>query len=183
MQQTIDLFDLKETLNGKDILLCFNGPLSKSIIEELGTAMRRYLESEAVAKNQVSDVFSVYIEQAQNIRHYAAQRGRDATEQQLLTNAIMVVMRQGETYTVSSGNLVAQTDVPALAGQLDRLAALDPAGLRALYKETLRQPRPEHAGSAGLGLISMARLAKRPLAYSLRPVDDRFAFFSLAASL
>lgn len=183
MQQTVDLFDLKETLSGKDILLCFNGPLSKSIIEELGTAMRRYLESEAVAKNQVSDVFSVYIEQAQNIRHYAAHRGRDAAEQQQLTNAIMVVMRQEETYTVSSGNLVAQADVPALAGQLDRLAGLDPAGLRALYKEQLRQPLRADTGTAGLGLISMARLAKTPLAYSFRPVDDRFAFFSLAASL
>lgn len=183
MQQTVDLFDLKETLNRKDILLCFNGPLSKSIIEELGTAMRRYLESEAVARNQVSDVFSVYIEQAQNIRHYAAHRGRDATEQQQLSNAIIVVMRQEDTYTVSAGNLVSKADVPALAGQLDRLAGLDAAGLRALYKETLRQPRPGNTGTAGLGLISMARLAKRPLAYSLRPVDDHFTFFSLAASL
>lgn len=183
MQQRVDLFDLKETLSSKDILLCFNGPLSKSIIEELGTAMRRYLESESVAKNQVSDVFSVYIEQAQNIRHYAALRGRDAAEQQQLMVAIMAVMRQEDTYTVSSGNLVTLADVPALAEQLDRLASLDPAGLRTLYKETLRQPRRENASTAGLGLISMARLAKTPLAYSFRQVNDHFAFFSLAASL
>lgn len=183
MQRTVDLFDLKATLNGKDILLCFNGPLSKSIIEELGTAMRRYLESESVAKNQISDVFSVYIEQAQNIRHYAAHRGRDAGERQQLTNAIMVVMRQEDIYTVGSGNLVAQADVPALAEQLDRLTSLDPAGLRALYKETLRQPRRENNVTAGLGLISMARLTRKPLAYSFRRVDEHFAFFSLAACL
>lgn len=183
MQQTVDLFDLKETLNSKDIILCFNGPLSKSIIEELGTAMRRYLESEAVAKNQISDVFSVYIEQAQNIRHYATLRGRDAAEQQQLTNAIMVVMRQEDTYTVSSGNIVAHVDAAPLANQLDRLTGLDAAGLRTLYKETLRQPRRENVATAGLGLISMARLARKPLAYSFRPIDDRFAFFSLATSL
>lgn len=187
ISKNADLFALQQTLSQLDVMLCFNGSLTRTIIEELGLAIRKHLEEEAAEKSVVFDVFSIYIEQVQNIRHYA-QRTAGATyeEFQRLNNAIIVIKQNGERYTVSSGNLVMHNDVAALAAHIDHIKSLDEKELRRFYKETLKKPRDlvvNGNGGAGLGLISMARLVKEPLYYSMQPIDDTHTFFTLAATL
>ena len=36
----IDLFAMRERFNSQQIMLCFNGPISRSLIEEIGNALR-----------------------------------------------------------------------------------------------------------------------------------------------
>ena len=175
---SLDLVRLQNELNAQGILLSFSGPFSHSIIEELGKAVKNYLESAQVARSALMDVFAVYIEQAQNVRNYIA-RWEQHPEQARLTNSgIVVIAREGERYVVSSGNLLEQTGAPPLAAHLERLRALDKAGLKALYRERMRQPLTA-AGGAGLGLIAMARKATAPLEYTCSAVDERYVFFSL----
>lgn len=183
--KSADLFALQQTLSQLDVMLCFNGSLTRTIIEELGLAIRKHLEEEAAEKSVVFDVFSIYIEQVQNIRHYAQRTAGSAPEEfQRLNNAIIVIKQNGERYTVSSGNLVRHADVAALSARLDHIKSLNEKELRQLYKETLKKPRDLIANSgAGLGLISMARLVKAPLYYSMQPIDDTHTFFTLAATL
>lgn len=182
MNPAPDLLRLRNSLNEQGILLCFNGPLSRSIIEEMGVAVRGYLENEAMGRGQVSDIFSVYIEQVQNIRQYAARRATDPADLLYLNSAIITIRRDGERYTVSAGNLVEQRDVEELAVRLEELRELDPAGLKKRYKEILRSPRSE-SGGAGLGLVNMARTSRGPLAFSFEKVDGRCSFFALSAEL
>ncbi|AWK85223.1 SiaB family protein kinase [Azospirillum thermophilum] len=173
-----DLFDLQGLLSQQKLLICFSGPFSHSVIEELGKAVRNHLEHERIEKSAVMDVFSVYVEQAQNVRNYALSReamGRPVPS----SSGIVVIGKDGDRYAVSSGNLVEAEDVPALTALLDRLRGLDKAGLKAAYKEQSRKPRDPGGTGAGLGLIDMARKASQPLEYSVRPIDDRYYFFSL----
>jgi hypothetical protein len=44
--QQINLWLLHRQFEEANIQICFNGPLTHSIIEELGMAVRRYLENE-----------------------------------------------------------------------------------------------------------------------------------------
>ena len=69
--EMIDLFTMRENYNRQQIMLCFNGPISRSLIEEIGNALRNYLSAEQVQPSAAMDVFAVYIEMTQNIRHYA----------------------------------------------------------------------------------------------------------------
>ena len=48
---SIDLFELQRHFNAQRIMLCFNGPLSASLIEEIGKALRNYLESQTDSAN------------------------------------------------------------------------------------------------------------------------------------
>ena len=70
-----DLYLLRETYNQKDILLCFNGPFSQGLIEEIGNALKHHLQKEAASTSSALDVFAVYIELAQNIREYSCVQG------------------------------------------------------------------------------------------------------------
>ena len=41
--QDVNLFELRAHFNRSNILLCFNGPISRSLIEEIGNALKNYL--------------------------------------------------------------------------------------------------------------------------------------------
>lgn len=176
---TIDLFAMRERFNDQQIMLCFNGPISRSLIEEIGNALRNYLSADHAHPSAAMDVFAVYIEMTQNISHYARVRGW--TEQE--SGATVVVSRDADGhYVVSAGNLVEQADGEALIDAVNQLAGLDKAALKSAYKEQLRKPRDaEKTSGAGLGLIDIARKASQPLQASLRPVNGGRCFFSLCA--
>ncbi|MGE5649810.1 MAG: biofilm regulation protein kinase SiaB [Bacillota bacterium] len=173
----IDLFSLQQTYDQQRIMLCFNGPLTKSLIEEIGNALRNYMQRENATPSSAMDVFGAYIELTQNIRHYAAAKGWNDAE----VSATVVISRDAlGRYVVSAGNIVDAADGQALAVRVAALAAMDKARLKAEYKEQLRKPRDDGAVTgAGLGLIDMARKAAEPLVCSVQAVGEDRAFFSM----
>ena len=177
--EPLDLFSMRETYNRQQIMLCFNGPISRSLIQEIRTALRNYLAADHANPSSAMDVFAVYIEMTQNIRHYTRQK--DWSDQE--AGATVVVARDDAgRYVVSAGNLIEQADGEQLVATIEGLARLDKAQLKAAYKEQLRKPREEGASSgAGLGLIDIARKASEPLHASLRILADGRAFISLYA--
>lgn len=179
--QKIDLWTLRRQFEDANIQICFNGPLSHSIIEELGLAVKRYLENETPGSEKMMDVFSVYIEQTQNVRNYVQRKVSTGADPVRFNAITLLIGREGDRYLVSSGNLVDLTDLPVLRSRIDHLRTLDAAGLKAFYKEERRKPVSEDAMGAGLGLIDMARKTSQPLEYQIQPVDEETVFFNLIA--
>jgi len=176
-----DLFALRESFNAGHIVLCFNGPMSRSLIEEIGNALRNYMQSQNAPASAAMDVFGVYIEMAQNIRHYAqSHQYVDA-----LANATVVIARDAEgRHLVSAGNIVELADGRAMCERVRALGELDKTQLKALYKEQLRKPRDEAAQSgSGLGLIDMARKASSPLRCEMRELDAQQGFLTLQVAI
>lgn len=177
--QSPDLYSLREFCTARRIMLCFNGPMSRSLIEEIGNALRNYLEVNQVQPGAAMDVFAVYIEMTQNIRHYATRMGYGEAD---ATATVVIAQDDRGHHLVSAGNLLETADAQALMKRIDALGKLDKAGLKAHYKEQLRAPRTPGASSgAGLGLIDIARKSSQPLQASLFERPDGKAFFSLTA--
>lgn len=178
-----DMKALREIFERCHIVISFNGPFSQSVIEELGEAIRRHLESQTQPRKRIADVFAVYIEVTQNIRNYAESVGDGDDHIARLNAGTVLIAREGEEYAVVSGNLVRKQDAAPLAERLDQVLALDAAGLKAAYKERLRAPVEEGAKGAGLGFLQMARKASRPMEYSLSEGDSEHDFFSLTVHI
>ena len=173
-----DLFRLRETYNKQQIMLCFNGPFSQGLIEEIGSALRRYMEAETVPSSAARDVFAVYIELTQNIRHYARLHNYNDTD----ASATVVIGRDDDgKHVISAGNVIENADAPALIEKVNQLALLDKTQLKAAYKQQMRAPVEAGAASgAGLGLIDIARKASAPVTCSLYPLHCQTqSFFSL----
>jgi hypothetical protein len=170
-----DLYDLREIFDRQKVMVCFNGPINATLIEEIGRALRDYLQREQETPNAVADIFTVYIEMTQNIRHYAEQHPTLAG----VNNAVILVAQQDGHYAISAGNIVAREDGESLLQRVAELATLDRVALKAAFKAQLRQPRENLKGSAGLGLIDIARKASHPISAELRPIDEHSAFLSL----
>ena len=177
--QDINLFELRTHFNRSNTLLCFNGPISRSLIEEIGNALKNYLQADQAQPNAAMDVFSVYIEMTQNIRHYALAHQYDEIDS---STTVVVARDNDQHYVVQSGNLVEAGDGQVLMAHVHALAQMDKVALKAAYKTQLRQPRSESASSgAGLGLIDIARKSVQPLSATLTEVEGGRCFFSVRA--
>lgn len=174
-----DIYALREIFNRERIMLCFNGPITAALIEEIGVALRRHMEGLAESSSAVSDVFSVYIEMTQNIRRYV----QDHPDLALETASLFVSRDDTGHYVISAGNVVTLPDGEALVERIKALAPLTKEELKRSFKTQLRQPRGTLNGSAGLGLIDMARKATQPLFAALRPLEKDLSFFSLRVVL
>lgn len=179
MDNKLDLIKLQKTLRDSGVLITFSGRFTQEVIEELGEAVKKYLETEATSLNDTYNVFSVFIEQTQNIRNYTVKKAGSPLEEQIANSGVLVIGKTNAVYFVSSGNLIAAQDVEPLVNQLEEIKRQDKAGLRKMYKDRLRERLPEGSISAGLGLIDMARKACQFLDYSIDKVDEEVYFFSL----
>jgi hypothetical protein len=175
----MNLLDLQKILQNFGVLISFSGRFTQEIIEELGDAVKKYLETEATSQNDTYNVFSVFIEQTQNIKNYSSEQSGSPLGDRIANSGIVAIGKSEEGYFVSSGNLVASRDVARLSAKLDEISPLDKAGLKKLYKEQMKKEIPPGSTGAGLGLIDMARRASRPLSYSVVTLDATIAFFTL----
>ncbi len=176
----MDLFQLREQFSKEGIMMCFNGPFSHSIIEEIGIAIRNHLGAENIAPMAVLDVFAVYIEMTQNARNYLAAHNIPAVD---AGSATIVIARSGEVYSVTCGNVILMTCVAELRNRIDHINSLKPDELKKLIRQQLRCDIPPGATGAGTGLMEMAKRSSGRLEYTIRDVNGQYAFFTLTVQL
>ena len=172
----MDLFRLREQFNNEGILMCFNGPFSHAIIEEMGTAIKNHLAAENIARMAVQDVFAVYVEMTQNARNYLARRNIPTED---TGSATILIARQDDSHSVTSGNVILKADVEELVARVERINALDSDALKKAIRQQLRCELPPGAQGAGIGLMEMAKRSPSKLEISIRDINDRYSFFTL----
>lgn len=174
-----DLLEIQQALRKQGILISFSGRFSQAVIEELGDAVKRYLETEATSQNETYNVFSIFIEQTQNIKNYGSSHEEGSAGSLMAGSGIVTIGKTSEGYFVSSGNLIENKDAQCLKARIEALSGLDKTALKKLYKEQLKKELPPGSTGAGLGLIDMAKRSSRPLEFSILPRDEQFSFFTL----
>lgn len=181
-----NLHQLIGELTSYGIIVSFNGSFTQGIIEEIGTAITSYLQAEKnTDETDNHNVFSVYIEQAQNIKTYFLKKALVNDKQEISRRAfesIIVIGRHKEQFFVCSGNLVHNDDAGKLRERIDYVNSLTKDQLKQFYKATLRRTDSTF-DSAGLGIIDMARKASCPLEYMFMARDEQYSFFTLKVSL
>jgi hypothetical protein len=126
-------------------------------------------------------VFSVFIEQTQNIKNYCGHKATSPYLERIANSGIVAIGKTDQGHYVSAGNLIEVADAPKFAAQLDIIVTMDKPALKQYYKQQLKADVPPGSNSAGLGLIDMARKASLPLEYSIQKIDQAVCFFTLKA--
>lgn len=177
----LSLYDLYKDFKSKNILLCYSGPIAQASIEGVGDTLRRNLEFEAAGSAITLSVFSIFIEQVQNVLNYSAEKlSRDEPNEMGLRVGVVVIGHE-ETgdYFVYCGNRVFNRDISKMKESIELVGDLNKDELKALYKERRRMDKQPGSKGAGLGLIEMARRSSAPLEYSFEKIDEDFSFFSI----
>ena len=175
----MNILNLRNKLNEYGVIMSFTGPFSQGIIEEIGDALRNYLETKIDSRGEIFKVFSVFIEQTQNIKNYAYQLPEENTQEDILLSGILNIGYKDEKYFVSSGNLVKEDDVDELRARLNQIKSYNKKELAKAYREILRSNKENDRGGAGLGLIEMARKASESIVFSFEDTEGGYKFFTL----
>jgi hypothetical protein len=176
-----NLYELQKVLQGFGVLISFSGRFSQEIIEELGDAVKKYIETETLSQTDTYNVFSVFIEQTQNIKNYCTLKSQGPYADKIANSGIVTIGKTPHGYYVSAGNLVEVADAANVTTRLDRIVGLDKPALKKCYKEQLKAEIAPGQIGAGLGLIEMARKASQPLEYSIMEINSEVCFFTLKA--
>ncbi|RVU12002.1 SiaB family protein kinase [Methylobacterium oryzihabitans] len=178
-----DLKTFQDASRRQGVILSFGGDLSENLLHALGEVLKLRMRQGTTDANVAKRVFSIFVEQAQNVIRYSADRlsPADAPLDGRVSAGMIVVGVEGERFFVACGNEVPQAEVAGLRSRLDHLAGLSGEELRLFYREKLRQPAEETSLGGSLGLIEIARRASEPVAYGFEDVGGGRSFFCLKA--
>jgi len=181
---SLNLYQFHEGIKKEGILFCYSGPISQSTVEGIGATLRLNMELEDAGASTAQTVFSVFVEQMQNILNYSAEKlGSIPETEKELRKGVLVIGHAEDGFFVYCGNRILNGDIEGLRSRIEAIRLLDKDSLKTLYKEK-RKADPE-AGSkgGGLGLIDMARKAGKPMEYGFTEIDGTFSFFSIKVSV
>ena len=178
-----ETYEFRNYLQEKGIIFCYSGYITEDVLTGIGDAIKRKLEHEEADKRTTKGLFSIFVEQMQNVIRYSAEGEAEDPEKMMteIRYGVLTVGKDDEKYFVSCGNLIKQGDVERLRTSLDHIQHLDKDGLKALYKETLRAETPKGSKGAGVGFIDIARRAENGFKFDFTEVDDDHSYFCLGA--
>ena len=176
------LYSLKLVHNQQGILFCFSGIISQNLLVEIGDNLKNKMKQKEENTTTTLKVFSIFIEQAQNILYYSAEKEHQTIENNC-GSGIMIVGYEQSHYYVSCGNLVENRIVESLRQQLQALQQMDKEALKAYYKEQSKKDAPLDSKGAGLGFIELARKASFPIEFDFQSIDAKFSFFALKVTI
>ena len=174
----------KHDLDQRGIIFSFSGYLSEEILYSLGNALRQKMTLEDANVSTVKKVFSVFVEQAQNIIRYSADKlSGDGAKSIELSSGMVTIGTENNRFFIVCANVVLASDEPRLRERLERLRAMDRDAIKAYYKEQLREAPEEQSKGATIGLIEIARRASEPIEFDFDPIDSDKFFFCMKVSI
>ena len=175
-----NLSDYRQELLGKNLFFTFNGPMSNDFVVQIGKALKQKMKINEVSKGTVLRVFTMVVEQTQNIINYSSEkRNKEEVEGENIRSGILSIGYDGKRYHVFCGNQIAKDQVGPLQARLEKIQSMDREQLKSHYKETLRGEAGEESRGAGLGFIEMARKSSEAFEFHFSEVDAEHSFFAL----
>ena len=181
-----DFYRFRNYLEREGISFCYSGYLTEQTLFGIGEAIKRKLEYDHAGKTTSRRIFSVFVEQVQNVIRYSEdnyQATGGGSGEIDLRHGVLTVGNQGDAYFVVCGNRIKARDVEKLRKKLTEIQGMDRSELKAHYKEVLRGETPEGSKGAGVGFLEIARQASRGIEFDFAEIDEEFAFFTLKAHI
>lgn len=176
------MLELKQYLKDQGIVFSYSGYMTEDVLMGIGGAIKKKMELDEIDRSKSKSVFSVFVEQVQNVIRYSAEKEVSFTKDQL-SYGLLTVGEKDDTIFVSCGNLVSAEDVKQLKDSLTEIKQLDKPGLKKLWKKKLKGDPPEGSKGAGVGFVEIARRAKGGIDFDFVEVDRENFFFTLKAYL
>src|SRR3989338_9377938 len=159
-----DFRTLKEMIESKNVIFCYNGYLSQEIIVAVSSMIKGKLSSDETKMGISQKVLYMFVEQAQNITRYSPDQLQNPDQASMSYGSVAIGTEDDKFYIMCS-NRIEKTKVAALKEKLDVISSMSPDELKALYKEKMRSEAEEGSKGASVGFIEMARKSSEPIEF------------------
>lgn len=165
-------------MQSKNLLISYKGPVTPVIMAEISRDIREQLSDYPRASRKI---FSIFMEMAQNILFYSAEKIYYAGRTESV--GVLQLSDTVGNYIFSCGNIVSNSDIGQLADSCNTINSLDKEELRRLKRYQRRQPQADRSQGAGIGLVQVAILSNNPLEIEVYEIDEKHSFFSLFVTI
>lgn len=175
-----NLYELKKQLGKQGISFCYSGPISKDLMNEISEIFEQKMKMEEVNRTTVGKIFSMIVEQIENIMKYSDEKITDTGFKDELRVGIIVIGRcEDNMFFVMTGNKIQNEKVDRVFKKLSIIQNMNQDELKKYYKQQRRKDPDKDSKGAGLGFIELARRASSPIEFDFEKIDNSNSFFSI----
>jgi hypothetical protein len=176
METGFSVYDFQQYLRTNHVIFAFKGVMTHDILHGIADSIKkRNIEDHTLAKR----VFSIFIELAQNIHLYSADRMFSDKDNRDIGAGTITISESSSFYELSSGNLVDASAEKGIMERCDLINSMSPEDLKKFYKDARKKP-VEGSQGGNVGFIDMARKSGNPLVVRMDSVDEKLSFFTLS---
>lgn len=173
-------YELYKRLNDENIILSFKGVVTADLLTSVLHIMESRLSSIDESPRIKKKVFNVLVECMQNLYHHTdAKLPNAAVNETEANSALLVIVKEKDGFVIKTGNFIDNNRILELRDRLLSINKMDKVELKALYRENLSHASISSKGTAGLGMIDIARKSGNKLDFEFLEVDKESSFFCL----
>jgi hypothetical protein len=163
--------------NNVNMIWC--GHISPDIGNEVLSLTETRLTEEDIDLSLRRRVFRILVELLENVAKYSP--GAEAERQFGMPLALVGLTK--ETYSVTTGNLVLNSQVSHLKEKIDIINKYDKAGLKEFFIKSLSGQTIQSDSTGNMGLIDMARKSGSKLNYQFEKINDLYSYYVVTVKI
>lgn len=157
------------------VFLTYGGFLSQSIISGMTEALEKEAEHNNLQMNISTNIFTVFIELAQNMMNYSKTHEEECNE--VRSSGLILVGKSSEDhYYIQSQNIVSSIDKDKIEPKLMEIKTLDRDGIKKRYKELRRSGKDTHSKGGGIGFYEIAKRSNS-IEYAFEKINENKFYF------
>lgn len=167
---------IQDTIRKEGLMFVFRGEVSEKNSLPLLSLLENDMKEDSFNMVGRKRLFMYVLESLQNIVKHSGN----------MDHPVMPLVSYSKTdggYTITTGNLIPDTQSELLAYKLAKVNSLNAAEIKVLYKQILKTPGFSRKGGAGLGLLEMALKTGNKLDYDFIPIGGGLSYFVLSKTV
>ncbi len=174
-----DVYDFYRRMEDENVILSFKGEFTSELLTSILHIMETKMVTMGISPKMKKRVFNVLVECFQNLYHHIEATGDSPKQIALQKSALIMVIHENEKIIVRTGNYIPSNGIEKLKERLSFVNGLTEEKLRELYQNRLLKNKLSSKGTAGLGLIDIARKSKNKLGFEFIEINENTSFFCL----
>ena len=156
--------------------ISYLGAIDRNLLALLAKRMEETQDAPPTAKKKL---FKVFIELAQNVALYSAEKSY-SSENVPSGVGIIILKEFNDYFQIYTGNLADRNNALTLKEKIDKINSLTHEQLRE-YKRLMRKKQDTDLGRGNIGLIQTALVSGNPIEYKLIEIDEQH-YFTIVSS-
>ncbi len=173
------VMQLERIMAENNLYLIWSGHITPEVGKEVISFTETRLSEDDVASNLRKRVFSILVEILENVAKYSP--GREPEEKFGMPLAILRL--DGKVYSLTTGNLVLNSNVSLLKEKLDDINKYDKVGLKEAFRKSLSDQSVGSGSTGNMGLLDMARKSGSKLEYEFEEINDTYSYYTLTVKV
>ena len=175
-----NVYNLYRTMEEENVILSFKGIVTSELLTSVLHIMEAKMDSLQEAPRTRKKVFNVLVECLQNLYHHVDETpvpfSKEIIERK---SALVLIVKQQDHFAIRTGNYIDNDKAADLQGKLNIINSMDKEELREYYQLSLNNSMVSNKGTAGLGMIDIARKSGNKLDFEFLKINDETSFFCL----